>query len=109
MARSTREKAPVAYEIEFATVTKAHLSYLTASERARVIHEIVGRLADEPLVETRNRKPLRSNPLAPWELRLGALRVFYEVDQSGTAVVRVLAIGKKVRNTLWIGGTKVGL
>jgi hypothetical protein len=32
------------------------------------------------LEETRNRKPLRDNPLADWELRVGRFRVFYEVD-----------------------------
>jgi hypothetical protein len=36
-------------------------------------------LAHEPLVETRHRKPLRPNPLAPWEPCVGSLRAFYEV------------------------------
>jgi hypothetical protein len=34
----------------------------------------------EPLIRTRNRKPLREpNPLGRWELRVGESRVFYRV------------------------------
>jgi len=39
-------------------------------------------VAREPIVETRNRKKLRPNPLAPWELRIGKARVFYDVEES---------------------------
>jgi hypothetical protein len=63
----------------------------------------------EPLVETRNRKPLRPNPLAPWELRVGALRVLYEVPAGNPKVVHVLAVGKKHRNVLRIAGREIKL
>ena len=79
---------------------------LWASERARVLDAIEARLGDQPLLETRNRRPLRPNPLAPWELRVGSLRVFYEVDRK---IVRILAIGKKTRNLLRIGGKEIKL
>lgn len=65
----------MAYEIAFADV-KAHLQVLTAGQRATALAAIERQLASEPLVETRNRKPLRPNPIAPWEPRLGTLRVF---------------------------------
>ena len=48
----------------------------------------------QPTVETRNRKPMRPNPIAPWELRIGDLRVYYEVDVA-ESFVRVLAVGVK--------------
>ena len=63
----------------------------------------------EPLKETRNRKPLRPNPVAPWELRVGELRVFYEVSEGPPALVQVLAVGIKVRETLLIGGQEIKL
>ena len=66
-------------------------------------------LGTEPLHEARNRKPLRPNPIAPWELRVGALRVFYEVDPGRPQTVHVLAVGKKTRNVLRIGGKEVRL
>ena len=67
-------------------------------------------LAHDPLVEARNRKPLRPNPLAPWELRVGRLRAFYEVQppdpqlEALADVVYVLAVGNKERNVLRIAG-----
>ena len=59
-------------------------------------------LQHQPTFETRNRKPMRPNPLAPWELRIGDLRVYYEVD-TAESVVRVLAVGLKQRNVVRIG------
>ena len=67
------------------------------------------------IVETRNRKPLRPNPVAPWELRVGSLRALYEVRlndltlEASADVVYVLAVGKKTRNVLPIGGEVVRL
>ena len=66
-------------------------------------------LAQQPLIETRNRKPLRPNPVAPWELRVGALRVFYEVVSAQPPAVRVLAVGKKWGNVLRIGQQEIEL
>jgi hypothetical protein len=59
--------------------------------------------------ETRNRKPLRPNPIAPWELRVGSLRVFYEVAAAPAAVVRILAVGVKERNVVRIAGQEFQL
>lgn len=64
-------------------------------------------LSHEPLRKTRNRKPLRPNPLAPWELRAGALRIFYEVDAEEAGMVNVLAIGIKRGNRLFIEGEEI--
>lgn len=93
----------MAYEVSFRASVADHLDFLTAAEQRTVIAAIEQQLVHEPLVETRNRKLLRPNPLAPWELRVGALRVFYEVTFDPPAV-QVLAIGKKTRSTLRIAG-----
>jgi hypothetical protein len=50
---------------------------------------------------------LRPNPLAPWELRVGVLRLFYEVDVVESHVVNVLAIGIKRGNWLTIAGKEI--
>lgn len=47
------------------------------------------------------------NPMAPWELRVRNMRVFYEVDEPG--VVTVLAIGTKRGNRLYIEGEEMEL
>jgi hypothetical protein len=52
---------------------------MAARQRSTMLDSIERQLVHEPLVETRNRKQLRPNPVAPWELRIGDLRVFYEV------------------------------
>lgn len=99
----------MAYQIEFAASVKAHLAVLTARQRATVLEAVERQLTDEPSKETRNRKPLKPNPVAPWELRAGAMRVFYEVAEGPPAVVRVLAVGVKARETLRIGGEDIKL
>jgi mRNA-degrading endonuclease RelE of RelBE toxin-antitoxin system len=65
-------------------------------------------LTREPLRETRNRKKLRENPLSHWELRLGQYRVFYDVSEIEQQV-KVIAIGHKVHNKLFIGGEEFEL
>jgi mRNA-degrading endonuclease RelE of RelBE toxin-antitoxin system len=60
-------------------------------------------LTNQPDVETRNRKRLRPDHLTEWELRIGELRVFYDVDLDGS-LVRIAAIGHKKRNKLFFRG-----
>jgi mRNA-degrading endonuclease RelE of RelBE toxin-antitoxin system len=57
----------------------------------------------QPTVETKNRKPMRPNPLAPWEFRIGDLRVYYDVEEP-EAVVYINAVGIKERNQVRIAG-----
>ncbi len=70
---------------------------------------IEAQLAHEPMRETKNRKQLRPNPLAPWELRVANWRVFYDVQAGPERVVNVVAIGEKRRNEIWIAGERVKL
>jgi hypothetical protein len=51
---------------------------------------------------------MRPNPVAPWELRIGVLRVYYEVE-AADAVVRILAVGVKERDVVRIGGEVIKL
>ncbi len=79
------------YTVEFAQSVESHLRMLTARERTTVLDAIGGQLLHEPLKETRHRKPLRPNPIAPWELRVDQLRIFYEVTgaESGPLEIRL--------------------
>ncbi len=55
---------------------------------------------------------MRPNPLAPWELRIGNLRVYYDVEEIGDRdepVVFIRAVGVKTRNSLRIGGEEIEL
>lgn len=97
------------YTVEFAESVEDHFLALTARDRTTALAAINRQLLHEPVRETRNRKPLRPNPVAPWELRVGELRVFYEVAGADSGVVRILAVGRKRRNVLMIGGKEIRL
>lgn len=77
---------------------------LTARQQAIVLDGVDAQLTHQPTVETKNRKPMRPNPLAPWELRLGDLRVYYDVEDEPEPVVYIRAVGIKERNRVRIGG-----
>jgi mRNA-degrading endonuclease RelE of RelBE toxin-antitoxin system len=68
-----------------------------------VLDAVEKQLLFQPDVETRNRKPMRPNPLAPWELRIGNLRVYYDFKNKPERVVYIRAIGIKDRNNVRIG------
>ena len=97
------------YQIDFARAVKSHLDVLTAGQRSTVLEAIERQLTNDPSKETINRKPLRPNPVAPWELRVQQIRVFYEVNEGPPPVVRILAVGIKTRETLRIGGEEITL
>ncbi len=50
---------------------------------------------------------MRPNPIAPWELRIGDLRVFYDVLETPEPIIH--AVGIKSHNRLFIGGDEVQL
>lgn len=93
----------LSYRIEYSPDAVAHLNALTKRQQTTVIDAVERQLGRQPLVETRNRKPMRPNPLAPWELRMGNLRVFYDVKNKPVRVVQILAVGIKVGNRVKIG------
>ena len=91
------------YRIEYSPEAEEHLRLLTARQQATVLDTVETQLGDQPKAETRNRKPMRPNPLAPWELRIGDLRVYYDVAEKPQPLVSIRAIGVKERNRVRIG------
>ena len=67
------------YSIEYTEEALTDLEYFRKSERQLILDQVDGQLAYEPNVETNNRKRLRPNQVAEWELRVGKYRVFYDV------------------------------
>jgi len=96
------------YEIEFTKGAYQHLERLRRFDRNIILDSIKGELAQKPQEETRNKKLLRQNPLADWELRIRQYRIFYDIDEN-QGVVRILAIGLKERDKVIIGGEEVRL
>jgi mRNA-degrading endonuclease RelE of RelBE toxin-antitoxin system len=95
--------------IDLSPDSRGQLDELTARERRILLDEIDVQLRYEPNVETRKRKPLDSNELATWELRVGDFRIFYDVEMDPEPIVWIRAIGRKVRNKLFIGGKEIEL
>ncbi len=83
------------------------LDYFRKNERQLISGGIALFLTHDAHVETRRRKPLRPNRLAPWELRIDDYRVFYALE--GADEVKVVAVGHKEHNDLYIRGRKVEL
>lgn len=94
------------FQIDFTNDAKIDLTFFTAFERKMILDEVKTQLRHEPATQTRNRKVLRDNPVAPWGLRIGKYRVFYWVDEQ-TLCVSVAAVGSKEHNVLYIRGEEV--
>ena len=75
------------YSIEYTPEATSHLKGLGAHKAASVIDTITRQLTHEPTVPTRNRKLLRANPIAPWELRVGDVRVYFDVTDEPERIV----------------------
>ena len=93
------------YDIEFDPDALEDLASLRKFEQKQVLDGVEGQLLHDPDVETRNRKRLRPNEIAEWELRVGQLRVFYNIH-TVDLMVRIEAVGIKIGNLLFIRGEK---
>jgi mRNA-degrading endonuclease RelE of RelBE toxin-antitoxin system len=96
------------YRIELTPEAIDDLALLRPFDQRRIVSEIEAQLAHEPVSETRHRKRLRPNRLAEWELRVGAFRVYYDVLTTDGAV-KVVAVGRKTGNDLYIHGERFDL
>ena len=97
------------YRIELSPEAGDHIAGLSARDRAIVLDAIGEQLAHEPSLPTRNRKPLRPNPVAQYRLRAGKLRVYYDVEETPRALVIVKAVGIKIRERVYVGGREIEL
>ena len=98
-----------AFSLIYADQVKGHLRAIDRQFYSLIRRTIEAELRYQPDVETRNRKPMRPNPLAPWELRIGELRVYYEIEEDPGWVVTIVAVGVKDRNRVLIGGKEFEL
>lgn len=95
------------FDICFAPSADSDLDYYEAREQRIILGAVERFLRYDAGVLSKRRKRLRPNLLAPWELRVGDYRVFYEIRAEN--VVRVLAVGHKVLNDLYIRGRRAEL
>jgi mRNA-degrading endonuclease RelE of RelBE toxin-antitoxin system len=100
------------YEIRLTAEALEHLKAIDRKHRSAIFHKLEEQLSVEPLLRTRNRKPLAGSTVfgpETWELRFGPdnrFRVFYRVEAE---TVSVKGVGVKEGNRLFIGGEEVCL
>jgi mRNA-degrading endonuclease RelE of RelBE toxin-antitoxin system len=98
----------VRFHIEYSPDAVEHLQSLTAFQRALVVDGVDTSLTHQPTVETRNRKLMKPNLFAQWELRIRNLRVFYKVHVDDR-VVSICGVGVKVGNRVRIANEELEL
>ena len=96
------------FAIQFSPAAESHLRALSARQQRTVLEAIQAKLRHQPDVQTRNRKPLRPNSLATWELRIGDLRVYYFIAAEAMTV-SVVAVGIKLKNRVVVAGEEFEL
>lgn len=93
----------MAFQITMTQIAEAQFKSLPVREQRILEAAVLARLRDQPMTPSRAIKRLHPNPLAEFELRVGDLRVLYNVETENTEVV-LLVVGRKVGNTLIVGG-----
>jgi mRNA-degrading endonuclease RelE of RelBE toxin-antitoxin system len=91
----------MAFQITITADAESQWRALSARQQRLLEVAIHTRLVDQPTTPTKAVKRLRPNPFAEFELRVGDLRVLYNVE--GTEVVLVV-VGRKVGNKLIVEG-----
>lgn len=95
------------FEVRFTPSAETDLDFYRTFEQRIIIDGIRIYLVSDADKESKRRKLLGEHPLAPWELRPGDFRVFYEVEDETR--VKIVAVGHKKHNELIIRGEKVQL
>ncbi|HEX2996573.1 MAG TPA: type II toxin-antitoxin system RelE/ParE family toxin [Anaerolineales bacterium] len=93
------------YQIEFTPEALDDLNVFKKNEQNEILDGIEQQLRFEPTIETRNRKRMRTNPVAEWELRIGRFRVLYNVEEE-VKIVSVEALGIKIGSDLILRGER---
>jgi len=81
------------YHIEIKPGAEDDLYYYSPYVQKIIVKAIFTHLQSDAAVQTKKKKQLRPNPIAPWELKIGEYRVFYETE--GSENVNILAVGHK--------------
>jgi mRNA-degrading endonuclease RelE of RelBE toxin-antitoxin system len=91
------------YSVKITREAKTQLLKFSVAQQRIIADGIAARLRDQPAVSTNAVKPLRPNPFAGYELRLGDFRVLYNVDDDDFEVT-IVAVGRKLGNKLIVEG-----
>jgi mRNA-degrading endonuclease RelE of RelBE toxin-antitoxin system len=99
----------VTFQVVYSPEAVDQLRVFPKATQVLIVDQVDAQLTRDPASPTRKRKLLRPNPIAPWELRLGDVRIFYDVQEEPQRLVMIAAIGVKRHNDLWIGKERIEL
>lgn len=98
----------MSFILDFTESAHDDLAFFKKHDQTRILDRLAIQLSYEPMTETKNRKSLEPNALSDWELRIGAFRLFYDVD-TAAATVKIKAVGLKEHGTVYIRGKEYSL
>jgi mRNA-degrading endonuclease RelE of RelBE toxin-antitoxin system len=81
------------FEIKFTDRAFEDLDIFSKTEKRLILTGLESQLTADAAEENDDRKRLHFDGLAEWEIRLGNVRVFYDVDVQ-TRTVKIEAVGK---------------
>jgi hypothetical protein len=91
------------------SAAEADLDHLSRRDETILRSALPRFLSQDPAVPSNARKALDPNPLGvAWELRVGPMRAFYDVDVAAQTV-RIERVGIKRGNELYVRGRRVDL
>ena len=96
------------FDIQMTAGAEGDLRWFSAYPRRIIVDGLDVHLRYQPTQSTRRLKPLRPNPVAGWELRLGDYRVLCDVDETQRRVT-VQVVGEKKGNRLIVQGKEYTL
>ncbi|WP_129672551.1 type II toxin-antitoxin system RelE/ParE family toxin [Candidatus Chloroploca sp. Khr17] len=91
------------YDIELTPQAIDDLRWFRKHEQQEIAETINQQLRYEPVTQARNRKPMRPNDIAEWELRVRHFRILYSVD-TVVRIVEIQRIGEKRGNRFFFRG-----
>jgi mRNA-degrading endonuclease RelE of RelBE toxin-antitoxin system len=96
------------FRIDFTDSASDDVAWFRKREQAIITERVAQQLTHQPHVPTRNRKRLRPNQVAEWELRVEDYRVFYNVDVVARRVI-IEAVAWKMGSKLVARGEEFSL
>lgn len=96
------------YQIKVTPSAREDLLWFRKYDQQQIISAIETQLVHQPSEVMPQRKRMRPNQLAEWELRAGRYRIFYDIHPD-TTVVAIVAVGYKQGNVLYIRGKEYQL
>jgi mRNA-degrading endonuclease RelE of RelBE toxin-antitoxin system len=82
------------FDIRFTEGAVEDLRDFTKSDQERILKDLESELLEDAGQESNDRKRLHSTGPVEWELRLGNVRIFYDVNLQNRTV-KIEAVGKR--------------